>query len=987
MPGGRAGIQEFTPFVRDAAVAMPAVELENPGMTHRIPCLALVSAMLVPFAFCQQAEISLAGNWRFELDRGDAGNDARWFARDLKDGIKLPGILQAQGFGDEIASDTPWVLGLGGEWWKLQSAELRDAFSQPGKVEVPFLSQPARHYLGAAWYQRSIQIPKDWKNRRVTLFLERPRWESTVWVDGLEAGSARSLVAPHEFELGLLEPGEHRLTIRLDNRMIVNDPKDNGHMPDAHAVSDALGSTWNGIAGRIELRSTPQVWLSDVQAFPNVADKSVRLRVSIGNLTGRSGAGELSAGPVSTKVRWDAKGGAAEMVVPLGADAKTWDEFQPNLHKLDVALASPSGKHVMQTVFGLREITWRGKDPLINGRVVNFRTTHFGLDFPLTGYPATDVESWRKIIRRCQEFGLNGIRFHSCCPPEAAFTAADELGFYLQPECGLWAPFYPDGTFTRYLEEETPLLLRAYGNHPSFVMFSPSNEPAGRYTQVTPHWAKRWHEQDPRRLYSAGTGWNRPEQVTGGAQVAGLVRFGKGELRNTSGWFGADFRTALEGVEIPVLAHEIGQWCAYPDFSVIDKFTGYLRPSNYRIFRHIAEQNGLLEQNNDLARASGKFQLACYKEELEANLRTPGLAGHQMLDIRDYLGQGTALIGVLDAFWDPKSYVTGAEFRRFHSATVPLARLKKRIFTTADTLESEVEIYHFGEKPLAAAKPFWKITGADGTVLAQGKWDARDIPLGKNIPLGRVNAPLAPMPAPAACKLVVGLEGTGIVNDWNFWIYPAEEPAPAPAELLVTSDWNQASARLADGGKVLFTPKQLDPSLSPPMRNTPVFWNIQMTVRPPRNPAPRFDAMLGLLCDPEHPALASFPTDRFCDWQWTSIIHGVRSVNLTSAPRGLKPIVSAIDDWNRNWRLGVIFEARVGKGRLLVSAIPLDGKDPVTNQLRASLTSYAAGRQFQPSSELGPEQAARLLTSGGSPSPAPPTRQFDRDLDDGSGNK
>ena len=182
--------------------------LKNPGMTQRIPYLALVSAILVPFAFGQQAEISLAGKWRFELDRDDAGNDASWFARDLRDRIKLPGILQAQGFGNEIASDTPWVLGLGGEWWKLQSAELRDAFSQPGKVEVPFLSQPARHYLGAAWYQRSIEIPKDWKNRRVTLFLERPRWESTVWVNGREAGSARSLVAPHEFELGLLEPGE-----------------------------------------------------------------------------------------------------------------------------------------------------------------------------------------------------------------------------------------------------------------------------------------------------------------------------------------------------------------------------------------------------------------------------------------------------------------------------------------------------------------------------------------------------------------------------------------------------------------------------------------------------------------------------------------------------------------------------------------------------------------------------------------------------------
>ncbi|MCU0748206.1 MAG: hypothetical protein MUF13_01530 [Akkermansiaceae bacterium] len=953
--------------------------------------LALVfAAWTSATGFALEAKRSLAGEWRFEMDRADAGVDATWFSRELKDRIRLPGVLQSQGFGDEISEETPWVLGLGGEWWKLQSKELRESFSKPGHVEVPFLSQPPRHYLGAAWYQREIEIPQDWKNQRVVLFLERPRWESVVWLDDRRVGSARSLVAPHEFELGLLEPGRHRLSIRLDNRQIVRDEKENGNMPNAHAISDALGSTWNGIAGRIELRATPQVWLADVQAFPNVGDKSVRFKVQIGNLTGKPGDGTLSAGDRKMPVSWDADGGYAEIIVPLGPDAMTWDEFQPHLHTLKVSLASPAGPHEKEIRFGLREVTWRGKDLLVNGRVVNLRTTHFGLDFPLTGYPATDVESWKQIIRRCQEFGLNGIRFHSCCPPEAAFAAADELGFYLQAECGLWAPFYKDGTFTRYLEEETPLLLRAYGNHPSFLLFSPANEPSGRYTEVTPQWAKHWYGIDPRRLYSAGTGWNRPEQVFGGAQVAGLVRFGKGELRNSTGWFGEDFRSALEGVEIPVLAHEIGQWCAYPDFEVIEKFTGYMRPSNYRIFRHIAEKNGLLDQNRDLAWASGKFQLACYKEELEANLRTPGLAGHQMLDIRDYLGQGTALIGVLDAFWEPKSYVSAQEFRRFHSESVPLARLKKRIFTTAETLSCDVEFYHFGKAPLAAARPVWKITGPDGKAIIEGEWPARDIPLGKNIPLGQLSASLASLPAPAAYKLVVGLEGTRIENDWNFWVYPAEDVVPAPAVsdgVLVSSDWNEVAAHLEKQGKAIFTPKHLDPATSPPMKRTPIFWNIQMTVRPPRNPVPRFDAMLGLLCDTHHPALARFPTERFCDWQWTSIIHGVRSVNLTSAPADLRPIVAAIDDWNRNWRLGVIFECRSGPGNLLVCAIPLDKKDPVTRQLRASLIGYAASDAFRPTTTLTPQQAQQLWNPGPGASPAPGTRQFDPDLDDGSGKR
>lgn len=931
---------------------------------------------------------SLAGVWRFAIDRDDVGLREEWFGDLLPDRMSLPGVLQSQGYGDPISVDTPWVLGLGGEWWKLQAEELRNAFSQPGRVEVPFLAQPPRHYLGPAWYQREIEIPDDWTERRVQLVLERPRWRSTVWLNDREVGSMRSLVAPHEFDLGVVAAGRHRLTIRLDNRTIVSDPRgNNGHMPDAHAVSDALGSTWNGIAGRIELRSTPQVWLADVQAFPNVAERSVRLQIAIGNLTDEPGRGTLQAGAIETEVAWQADGGTAEVIVPLGADARTWDEFDPHLQRLGVRLQSPAGTDVREVTFGLREISWRGKDLLVNDRAVNLRTTHFGLDFPLTGYPATDVESWKRIVRRCQEFGLNGIRFHSCCPPDAAFTAADELGFYLQAECGLWAPFYQDGAYTKYLEEETALLLRAYGNHPSFVLFSPSNEPAGRYTEVTPQWARRWYERDPRRLYAAGTGWNRPEQVTGGAQFAALVRFGRGELRNVTGWFGNDFRTALEGVEIPVLAHEIGQWCAYPDFDVIKKFTGYMRPSNYRIFRYIAERNGVAKLNKQFAWASGKFQLACYKEELEANLRTPGLAGHQMLDIRDYLGQGTALIGVLDAFWDPKCYVTAEQFRRFHSQTVPLARLRQRTFTTAETLEADVELYHFGAEPLTDATPYWRIVDATGTAIRSGKWEPRDVPLGKNIPLGHVSVELSSLEAPAAYKLVVGLDDAEVENDWNFWLYPDRTAADVPDGVLATSDWSAAAARLAEGGTVVYTPseKALDPNRAPPMKKAPVFWNIQMTVRPPRNPTPRFDAMLGLLCDPQHPALARFPTAKHCDWQWTSIVDGVRSVNLTAAPQDLQPIVYAIDDWNRNWRLGVIFECRVGHGRLLVSAIPLDKSDPVTRQLRESLLAYAAGEAALPLATLTPRQADDLWAAGQTEAAASGARQFDPDLDDGFG--
>lgn len=977
-------------------------------MIEKLPVFALALLPMLSLA-AGPSSLSLAGEWRFALDpaaeqheiirapgitpplpAGD-GLAHAWFAHDLpgRHRIQLPGILQSQGYGNDISPSTPWVLTLGDAWWKLQPAALRDRFSQPGHVEVPFLSQPPKHYLGVAWYQRDIDIPADWRDRRVELFLERPHWETTVWIDDRAHAPNLSLVAPHVSDLGVLSPGRHRLTIRVDNRQLLRDPANDGHALDGHSVSDALGATWNGIVGRIELRATTPVWIDDAQVFPRVAQKSALVKIAIGNATGQPGSGHLSVGDQAMAVTWDARGGHAEIEVPLGPDAQTWDEFHPTLQHLTVTLRGDHADDARSLTFGLREVSHRDRDFLLNGRPINLRLTHFGGDFPLTGYPATDVASWKKIIRVCQDFGLNGIRFHSWCPPDAAFAAADELGFYLQPECGLWAPFNPGSLYTKQLETETARLLKAYGNHPSFITLSPSNEPAGRYQQVTPAWASEWHEKDNRRLYAAGTGWGDPSQVYGGPQYAALVGFNRHPLRNVAGWFGGDFRAALENVGIPVLAHEIGQWCAYPDFDVIKEFTGFLRPGNYDIFRAIAENQGVLAENHAFAWASGRFQLACYKEEIEANLRTPGLAGYQMLDLHDYLGQGTALIGVVDAFWNPKSYVTAAEFRRFNNRTVPLARLAQRTFTTADTLTSEVELYRFAEKPLPAATPYWKITDAGGRSVAGGEWPARDLANGKNIPLGRITADLAQLAAPAAYKLVVGLKDTPVENDWNFWLYPAHIDDAPPADVLVTHAWSAAAARLAAGGKVLFIPgaDALDPALSPAMKKTPVFWNIQMTVRPPRNPTPRFDAMLGLLCDPRHPALAEFPTEPNCDWQWTPLIDNVRSVNLDRAPRELRPIVAAIDDWNRDWRLGVIFECNVGPGRLLVSAIDLDQPTatPGARQLRRSLLDYMAGDRFHPAASLTPEQIS-ILWQRGADTPAPTPRQFDRDLDDGSGH-
>lgn len=907
--------------------------------------LFVTAALLVrAAAACAGDTLDLAGDWRFALDRADAGVAAHWERGTLPDRIRIPGILNAQGYGDPVAVDTPWVLSLYDKAWFLRDDYA--AFTAPGGVKVPFLSQPPRHYLGAAWYARDVDVPRAWAGRRVVLHLERPRWGSSAWIDERALGSNTSLVAPHDYDLGLLAPGRHRVTVRVDSRVL------KPYRPDSHSISDSLGMSWNGIVGATSLRATSPVYIDDAQVFPDVASRSVRVRLTVGNAGGRAGQGTVEANGTSVPVRWTADGGSAEFRVDFPKDAPTWDEFHPALQALKLRLTGPDADDARTVPFGFVQVAARGTDILVNGRPVFLRGTHHGGDFPLTGYPPTDVAYWKKIFEINKAWGINHVRFHSFMPPEAAFQAADEVGIYLQPEPGMWNRFEPGSPNEAALFDETERLIRAYGNHPSFLLLSPSNEPSGHWKDVFDRWIARFRSEDPRRLYTNGTGHTEPvvPDLDRNTDYLAVQRIGPKPLRNKTGWFGRDYAASLEGVRVPVIAHEVGQWVAYPDFSVIDKFTGYLRPGNYEIFRESARRHGVLDRNRDFALASGRWQRACYKEEIEAALRTRGLAGYQLLDLHDYLGQGTALVGILDTFWEPKGDAKPEAFRHFNGATVPLARLGRTVFTTRDAFDVPVEIAHYGARPLAGARPWWRIEDDAGRAVADGRFAPLDVAIGKNIPLGRVAADLKRLAAPAHYRLVVGLEGTDAVNDWNFWLYPDQVATAAPAGVLVTHAWPDAEARLAQGGRVLYLPRKADLDwTSPPLADVPVFWNRLM------NPA--WSRMLGLWIDRAHPALAGFPTADHMDWQWSELVAGARAFNLAHLPAGLRPIVQPIDDWNRNDRLGAVFEAAVGPGRLVVATFDLESRldeRPVARQLRRSLLDYMAGPRFAPATAIDP---------------------------------
>ena len=525
----------------------------------------------------------------------------------------------------------------------------------------------------------------------------------------------------------------------------------------------------------------------------------------------------------------------------------------------------------------------------------------------------------------------------------------------------MWSSFDSEGKMLAILNDETARLLKAYGNHPSFVLLNATNEPAGHYQEQLPGWDKKWHDADPRRLYSDGTGRFAPPPGGAGTPYAAdyLVT---PAARGSRGWFGADYEGVLAGMlhgaAIPAVGHEVGQWCAYPDFDIIKKFSGpdttfagapehvkvpYMIPGNYEIMRDSAKEHGLLSRNKEFAYASGRFQVACYKEEIEASLRTPSYSGFEILDLHDYLGQGGALIGMLDAFWETKGYAGPTEFRQWNSSTVPLTRFKDRVYTSDATFTSDVEVAHFGPKAFDNATSNWSVVSTAGKVMASGTFPARAIPRGKGTPLGKVSVELAKLPAPAQYKLVVEVHGGAATfkNDWNFWVYPAKVDASVPADVLVTSKWPEAEARLAAGGKVLFLPKGADlDSSDPRFTSLPIFWNHLMN--------PNGTTMLGSWNDTKHPALAGFPTQANCDWQWIDITNNTRALNIDTLPKALQPIVQPIDDWNRNLKLALLYECNVGTGRLMVCSLDLDATRPGTPSLRRSILDYMASAKFKP---------------------------------------
>lgn len=904
----------------------------------QIVVFLMICALFTTGCVRQERKIDISGDWQVALDSLDVGVTEKWFEHGFSDKITLPGTLCEAGYGD------PCQL-------------------EPTISREIFLNLKRKYdYVGVAWYNRKVNIPNSWQGKKICMLLERVIWESQVWIDGQNVEQINeSLSTPHIFELTeYLTPGEHTISIRIDNRkkydITIRDM--------AHAYTNETQTMWNGILGTIKLEAKDVTSIADMAVFPDVDNKKIRVELKINN-------------PVTNgKIRFHVKeiNGKALPIKEITPEENNvtfdysienplyWDEFNPNLYKAVVELTSGKEKDVRTVVFGMRKLTNNNALLQINGRRLFLRGTLECCIFPLKGYPPTDKAGWQKVFDAARDYGLNHLRFHSWCPPKAAFEVADEMGFYLQVELPLWSlTVGRDEKTTAFLFSEGERIMKEYGNHPSFCFWSMGNELQGDFT-VIDSLMMTLKRKDPRHLYMTTTftfesGHGYWPELNDDYWVSqwtkkGWVR-GQGVFDIQPVNFDEDFSASIDSLPVPVVTHEIGQYSVFPNLQEISKYSGNLIPLNFISIKNELKRKGRLEQADDYTKASGKLAVILYKEEIERAFKTPGYSGFQLLDLHDFPGQGTALVGIIDAFWESKGLITPEKFRRFCSPVVPLVRFSKATYTDSELFEVQAEIANFSDKKLKGIVPVWKLSEENGNIIAEGKLPKQDVDIGNNNQLGSFSVELSSVRQAGKLVLTLELENTAFLNSWEIWVYP-QLPEQSEENMFYTRSFTEAKEALKNGKTVLLNPEKENLN-GLEGKFVQVFWS---PVHFPNQPG-----TMGILCNPQHPALKYFPTEMHSNWQWWDICKSGKTIDLDSL-ENIQPLVRMVDNFYKNRNLGLIFELKSENGKLLVCGPDLGtnlNERPVASQLRYSLIHYISSPDFNPEQYLSFDRVEKVL--------------------------
>lgn len=856
--------------------------------------IRLLLLTLCALAAKAQTHIDLSGRWALTLS--DQHTPA--------DSVALPGTLSTNGKGQAMPSTT-------------NTAHLARRFS----------------YKGAATYQRTIAVPQAWAGRQVYLHMERTK-PTTVWVDGRKVSYLNHISTPQVHPLGKLAPGEHTITLSIDNAQGLPHQV----YAHSHATTDDTQTNWNGTIGDLYLSTSA--------------------------------------------------------TAPVYLPAQVRPEFR-NFHI--------SGQHFVA-----------------NGHPTFLRGKHDACVWPLTGHVPMDIHSWLDYMGECKAWGINHLRFHSWCPPEAAFRAADSLGIYLQPELPFWGYVdAKDSVLMAFLWREGEHIVRTYGAHPSFRLMALGNELSGSIPEMA-RLVAHLRSIAPDKVYTFGSNYTLGrEGVKPGMDFFVTCRVGNEAWGRTNTHTRSSFAfvDAYEGgalnqyrpntimhfdtacVEakaspqsqaVPVISHETGQFQVYPDFErEIPQYTGVLRPDNYMAFAERAKAAGVYELAPEFQKASGEWAVEQYKADIEMDLRTRHMAGYQLLDLQDYPGQGTALVGILDALMQSKGITTPQEWTQWVAPVVPLLSAPAYCFgEEADSvvadgcLHARIQLANYGGSSLQGKTLKWTLgLPAPAKPIASG---ALPVTEGEGlIEVGRVETeegnPLAVRHILDQARRIYGggrvarqlqlclqVEGTPWRNTYKLWFYP--DTKTSTRGIIQTSRFTHEVAQaLERGASVLWTPDTAEfAGCTVGGLFTSDYWNYRMfrTISE-QNGKPVSPGTLSIFANAAHPLFTHFPTEGHTSWQWWPILKNARPLMLQGVFEGHQPIVRSIDNIERSLPLGLIMEFRVGRGRLLLCMAHLAkaAQWPEGRALHHSIVAYMRSRHFQPTAQISVAQLKEAITA------------------------
>lgn len=907
-------------------------------MSRPFLIILFLAISLVCVSKAQTQKIDLSGEWYYMLRKAPVEIPA-------EGRLSLPGTLDSNGIGIPVEESD----------------------------ETSRLSRRVT-FSGEASFTKNILIPSSWEGKSIELFIERSK-PSSVEIDGVNAGHSSRISSPQRYDLTtLITPGSHEIKITVNNLDSIPATVRNN----SHACTESTQTNWTGILGKFELWAKNPLHIVKANVYPTPRNGNVTILITLSRPATGEERIDASTPFTSAQEKTDSAS-TITLKLPLG-DNPLWSEWHPHIIPIHVRLIDKDGDVIDEVKLstGFRNISATGQGFTVNGNPAFLRGTTDACVFPLTAHTPMDYKDWESYFMTLKEYGINHVRFHSWCPPEECFNAADSIGMYLQPELPIWGEIDSDQEFLlKFLREEAEGIFREYSHHPSFSFFAIGNELWGDLNLMRT-FLNRARELDPGILVTYGSniylGMNghiegedylvatRTEKTDDSSKhVRGSFAYAdvaNGGLINSS--YPAsqyNYSGAISTTPVPVVAHEVGQYQSYPDFRQIMKYTGTLRPDNLKEFAKKAAEAGTARKALKYHNASGQWATRLYRAETEMSLRTPGLGGFQLMALQDYPGQGTALVGLLDPFMDSKGFISPEKWRESCGETTILAEFPKFCFTSGEQAHIPVKIANYSGKTLNNPQIDYDSGFMSGTIDSNGEQGLSEC--------GTIHLEMPEIEMPH--KFVLNLSGSvdSISNSYDFWVFP--KITPGSGEVIVTDNLESALSYLSQGESVILCPDSATVSRTTlgPLFQTD-FWNYRMfrsicdNIQHPASPG-----TLGLLINYTHPALRLFPTFFHTDWQWFSIISNSRPLIIDRLPKDIDPIVEVIDNVDRNYRTSLMLECLVGKGKLMIISADLSRlrESPEGRWFLASAEQYMASKQCKPDLFLEPRQVRNLLTS------------------------